>query len=267
MQALREEALRFLGREHDVKAALRALEWARKTFPRISFDLIYGRQEQTPDDWRAELGQALTLADGHLSLYQLTIEPGTAFFQQHRQGALPLPGEPAMLAFYETTQEMLEDAGMPAYEISNHARADAQCRHNLTYWRGGEYVGIGPGAHGRRGGRKPDETRTATRDIRLPERWLDAVERQGHGCEAVDALDRDTWLAELTMMGLRLREGLSRRAFRHRTGLEIETAFPCDDLASLIAGGFLVLDGAGLRATPRGRLRLNAVLERLLNAA
>lgn len=267
VQALREEALRFLGREHDVREALRALEWARKTFPRISFDLIYGRQEQTPADWRAELGQALALAADHLSLYQLTIEAGTAFFQQQRQGALPLPGEPAMVAFYETTQAMLEDAGMPAYEISNHARAGAQCRHNLTYWRGGEYIGIGPGAHGRHGGRRPDEARTTTRDIRLPERWLEAVERQGHGCEAVEGLERNAWLAELTMMGLRLREGLSRNTFRRQTGLEIEAAFPCEALASLITGDFLVLDAAGLRATPRGRQRLNAVLERLLSAA
>ena len=265
IQALNDEALRFLGREHDVKEALRALEWARKTFPRISFDLIYGRQEQTPDAWRSELDQALALAGEHLSLYQLTIEPGTAFFQQQRQGALPLPEETAMVAFYETTQARMEDAGMPAYEISNHARAGAECRHNLAYWRGGEYVGIGPGAHGRSGGRRDGEARIATRDIRLPERWLEAVERQGHGCEAVERLDRDAWFAEFVMMGLRLCGGLSRTDFRRRTGLEIEAAFPKDVLASLIAGEFLVLDDAHLRTTRRGRIRLNAVLERLLS--
>jgi len=266
VQALRDESLRFLGREHDAKTACDALAGARKIFPRITFDLIYGRPEQNMRDWQDELDEALALADGHLSLYQLTIEPGTAFFQLHQQGNLQLPDEATAAALYEATQARLQAAGMPAYEISNHARSGDECRHNLTYWQGGEYVGIGPGAHGR-SGRNAGEERRATRDIRLPERWLEKVEDAGHGREAVERLDPETRLAEITMMGLRLREGLSRARFRRKTGLEIEAAFPSERLAPLLAAGFLALDATRLRATPRGQLRLNAVLENLLSRA
>ncbi|MEW5704031.1 MAG: radical SAM family heme chaperone HemW [Pseudomonadota bacterium] len=264
IQALRAEALRFLGRTHGVGEAVAALEAAKAVFPRVSFDLIYGLPGQTVAAWREELAEALALADGHLSLYQLTIEPGTHFFQLYREGKLAPLADDAAAALYETTQAAMEEAGFPAYEISNHARRGEACRHNLTYWKAGEYVGIGPGAHGRIGGREAMEARLATAAIRQPERWLAAAEDGGAAWETVEPLDSESRLAELAMMGLRLREGLAHERFRRQTGRDIAAAFPAERLTALQDGGFLVLDGEGLRATPKGRLRLNAVLGRLL---
>ena len=214
--------------------------------------------------WREELGEALALADGHFSVYQLTIEPGTAFFQQHKARTLSVPDATAGARLYEATQTVAEEAGFSAYEISNHARPGQECRHNLAYWRGEEYVGIGPGAHGRIGGRNPKEPRRALQDIRLPERWLEAVEARGHGVEADTPLDAGDRFSEFVMMGLRLREGIARANLRHKFGLEVETAFSADALSALLAGGFLLLDDRGLRASAKGRLRLDAVLARLL---
>ena len=264
VQSLREDALRFLGREHSVGEALSALEMAKATFARVSFDLLYALPDQTVSDWRDELGEALTLADGHLSLYQLTIEPGTAFFQREKAGAFAVPKATFAARLFEVTQAMVEEAGFGAYEISNHAKPGEECRHNLAYWRSGEYIGIGPGAHGRVGGRSHREERRSRQEIRLPERWLAAVERQGHGLEQEVPLDPKDRLAEFVMMGLRLRDGIARTNFRHKLGLEIEAAFPSAPLTALLAGGFLVLDDRGLRTTAKGRLKLDAVLPRLL---
>lgn len=264
VQALREDALRFLGREHSVGEALAALEMAKVTFARVSFDLLYALPDQTLADWRSELEEALTLADGHLSLYQLTIEPGTAFFQQQKQGAFAVPAAASAAQLFETAQAMVEQAGFAAYEISNHAKPGEECRHNLAYWRGCEYIGIGPGAHGRVGGRSHREARRSRQEIRLPERWLAAVEDRGHGLETDAPLDANDRLAELVMMGLRLRDGISRANFRSKMGLEIEAAFPSAALTALREGGFLVLDERGLRTSAKGRLRLDAILPRLL---
>ncbi|MCE2509499.1 MAG: coproporphyrinogen III oxidase [Alphaproteobacteria bacterium] len=264
IQALRDPALRFLGREHSVREALAALDIAKAAFGRVSFDLIYARPDQTPADWRTELEEALALAGGHFSVYQLTIEPGTAFFQQHRAGALATPDATTGARLYETTQAVAEAAGFSAYEISNHAKPGEECRHNLAYWRGEEYIGIGPGAHGRVGGRTPPEARRSRQEIRLPERWLAAIERQGHAIEAEAILTPEDRLAEFTMMALRLRDGMTRTGLRRKLGLEIETAFPTGVLSALIVGDFLVLDDRGLRMTAKGRLRLDAILPRLL---
>jgi len=269
VQSLDDRALAFLGRQHSAAEALAAIDVARAHFPRWSFDLIAARPGQEPITWRAELAQALAWNPEHLSVYQLTIEPGTAFHGAQRRGELVLPGEAAGTAIFEATQEMLDADGLPAYEISNHARPGAECRHNLTYWRYGDYLGIGPGAHGRitlgaPGVASAPGEKFATRQHRAPEAWLEAVERHGHATRAHDAVPAETRLEELLMMGLRLTEGVGRAAFRRETGREPEDLLDPTKLAALIDGGFLELDAAGLRATVEGRLRLDAVLGHLL---
>ena len=267
VQSLDDPALAFLGRQHSAAEALAALEVARAHFPRWSFDLIAARPGQDPAAWRVELAQALAQEPTHLSVYQLTIEPGTAFHGAQRRGELVLPGEAAGAAIFEATRELLDAAGRPAYEISNHAKPGAECRHNLTYWRYGDYLGVGPGAHGRitlsARADVPGE-KLATRQHRAPEAWLEAVERHGHATRARDRVLAETRIEELVMMGLRLTEGVARAAFRRETGREPEQVLDAGRLAMLIEGGFLELDAAGLRATATGRLRLDALLGRLL---
>jgi oxygen-independent coproporphyrinogen-3 oxidase len=261
VQALDPAALRLLGRAHDREEAIVAIEHARATFPRFSFDLIYARPGQSLGAWRRELDEALTLVGEHLSLYQLTIEPGTRFATLARQGELVLPEEESSAALFEMTQDRLAAAGLPAYEISNHARPWAECRHNLVYWRYQDYAGIGPGAHGRltRGGGK-----FATRQYRLPEKWLAAVEAAGTGTEEAAAIDRETAIEEMLMMGLRLIEGVPRARLERAAGQNTETLLG-RNLAPLIEGGFLTLDAERLSATAAGRQRLNAVLGALLS--
>ncbi|MFQ5972544.1 MAG: radical SAM family heme chaperone HemW [Alphaproteobacteria bacterium] len=262
VQALDDEALRFLGRGHTVREALSAVEMAASVFPRFSFDLIYARPGQTATAWRCELRRAVRFARGHLSLYQLTVEPGTAFHRRRLRGELSVPDEVLAAALYDVTQEALEVVGLSAYEVSNHAARGEACRHNLTYWRYGDYVGIGPGAHGRLsvGGRT-----FATSQHRSPESWIAAVERHGHATRARDPLEHAALRDEMAMMGLRLVAGIDRTWFRKRTGLEIEESFGKDVLSRLVDGGFLILDRAGLRATSVGLRRLDAVLVRLLS--
>jgi putative oxygen-independent coproporphyrinogen III oxidase len=261
VQALDPAALRLLGRLHDRREAIAAIEHARDSFARFSFDLIYARPGQSLAAWRRELAEALVLAGDHLSLYQLTLEPGTAFATLARRGELLLPDEELAAALYETTQDRLAAHGLPAYEISNHARPGAECRHNLAYWRYQDYVGIGPGAHGRlsRG-----EVKYTTRQTRLPERWLVAVEDKGTGLEERAAVDRDDAVEEMLMMGLRLTEGVDRARLERAAGCDAEELFGAN-LAPLVEGGFLTLDQEHLAATPAGRQRLNAVLSTLLS--
>ena len=261
VQALDDEALRFLGRRHSLAEALAALNVAHRHFTRVSFDLIYARPGQTVAAWRQELARALQHAGEHLSLYQLTIEPETAFAQAYARGDFALPEESLAAALYEATQVALDAAGLPAYEISNHARPGAESRHNLTYWRYGDYVGVGPGAHGRL---TLDGVKVATRQHRAPEAWRARVERCGHATRTRLALSPAERLEELLLMGLRLREGVARGNFCRETGQEIESALDRERLARLVEGGFLALDARGLRATAAGRLRLNAVLRALL---
>ncbi|QEX25028.1 coproporphyrinogen III oxidase [Hypericibacter adhaerens] len=261
IQALDDVSLKFLGRQHSATEALKAFDAARTNFPRFTFDLIYARPDQTPAQWRAELAAALARAGGHLSLYQLTIEPGTAFEGAVARGEFKIPDEATQAALYEITQELTEAAGLPAYEISNHARPGEESRHNLVYWRYGDYVGVGPGAHGRLtlAGRK-----WATRQHRAPEPWLETVEREGHATRQRDEVDREERLEEMVLMGLRLGEGVARQRFIDETGAEPEALFDRAKLKRLIEGGFLILDASGLRATPEGRQRLNALLPALL---
>ena len=261
VQSLDDAALRELGRRHDAREARAAVALAHRHFPRVSFDLIYTRPGQTPAAWRAELDAALEMAGEHLSLYQLTIEPNTAFESAYRQGRLAMPDEDSAAELYELTQERLERAGRPAYEISNFAQRGAESRHNLTYWRYGDYVGIGPGAHGRL---TLDGDKLATRQHRAPEGWLAAVERDGHATRTRESVPLEARIAEMLMMGLRLTEGVSRGAFRDETGADVTDELDTAALQRLIDAGYVTLDHAALRATPDGRQRLDAVLAALL---
>ncbi|MGP8122266.1 MAG: radical SAM family heme chaperone HemW, partial [Xanthobacteraceae bacterium] len=203
VQALDDPSLKALGRLHSAREALDAVAIARSHFQRYSFDLIYARPQQTPQMWSAELTQAIAEAAEHLSLYQLTIEPDTPFFGLHAAGKLKTPDEATARALFDVTQEICERHGLPAYEISNHARPGAECRHNLVYWRGDEYAGIGPGAHGRL---DIDGERHATATEKRPEAWLMRVETQGHGLVSDDVLTREERSDEFLLMGLRLAE-------------------------------------------------------------
>jgi oxygen-independent coproporphyrinogen-3 oxidase len=257
VQALNDPDLKALGRLHDRKEALSALALAQRTFDRVSLDLIYARPGQTREAWRAELTEALAFGTGHLSLYQLTIEPQTPYDLQQQKGRLHIPGDDHAAALYDLTQEVTDAAGLPAYEISNHARPGAESRHNLIYWRYGDYAGVGPGAHGRLqiGGQ-----RFATAAIRLPERWRDAVARHGHGLAEQSVIGDTDAAREHLLMNLRLAEGLDLAAYEARWGMRP----PAERIAAMSAQGLLTLDGDILTATPRGRLLLNAVIAELL---
>ncbi|WP_207485140.1 radical SAM family heme chaperone HemW [Arenibaculum pallidiluteum] len=261
IQALDDRALRFLGRGHDVAEACAAVELAARSFDRFSFDLIYARPEQTVAAWRDELRRALAMAVGHLSVYQLTIEEGTQFHALHRRGAFAMPDDDLAGALYEATQEELEAAGLPAYEISNHARPGEEGRHNLTYWRYGDYVGIGPGAHGRL---TLDGTKWATRAHRAPEVWLERTARGGHGAHPHEPVPAEARATELLMMGLRLAEGVPLARISEEAGTPLAELVEPAALDRLVAGGFLEITPARLRATLAGRQRLNAVLAALL---
>ena len=261
VQALDDEALAFLGRGHSADQALAALAMAHGLFDRVSFDLIYGRPGQTAAAWRTELARALELAGDHLSLYQLTIEKGTPFYTAQRDGRLELPGEEQAAELFELTQAMMEDAGLPAYEISNHARPGAKCRHNLAYWCGDDYLGIGPGAHGRLTG---GNGTLATERHPAPEAWAAAVEAEGHGLRRSENIPPTERAQELVMMGLRLTAGMDRQGFEDRTGMVLEDFLDGPALARLIKGGLMAATPATLGATAAGRLRLNAVIRALL---
>ena len=257
VQSLNDGELRALGRLHTAREALAAIDIARRAFDRVSFDLIYARPQQTRRAWRAELSEALALAPRHVSLYQLTIEPGTPFAQLHARGKLDLPASETARACYELTQELTERAGLPAYEISNHAMQGEECRHNLLYWRYGEYAGVGPGAHGRIlvGGE-----RRATRTEPLPERWALRVGEAGHGILEATGLSDEEQADEYLLMALRLSEGIDLDRLAALSGLAPHR----QAVAALIERGLLErCGGSRLRATPAGRLILNEILRRL----
>jgi len=261
VQALDDDSLKALGRGHSAAEALQAVRMAARLFDRYSFDLIYARPGQTKSAWEAELRRALDEAGDHLSLYQLTIEPGTAFDTLFRRGDLAVPDEESAAILYEKTQNIMTDAGLPAYEISNHAAPGAESRHNLVYWRGGDYVGIGPGAHGRitRDGRT-----IAYRRHRAPERWLTAVESDGISTAEAMPLDGNQRVAEILMMGLRLAEGVPADRFRALTGRDMDDVLDARRAADLVDEGLLDFGADGIAATAAGRQRLNALLAHLL---
>ena len=261
VQALDAEALRFLGRAHSAGEALDALEHARAIFGRVSFDLIYARPGQGRAAWGAELDRALALGADHLSLYQLTIEPGTGFEARHRRGEIALPDDDLAAELYRDTIERCGAHGLLPYEVSNLARPGAESRHNLAYWRYGDYAGIGPGAHGRVS--LGPELR-ATRRHRAPEPWAERVERDGHGSTAEEVIAPEDRAREMLLMGLRLTEGIDAGLFAARTGVALDEALDADTLGLAFEEGYLVREGTRLRATLEGRLRLDALLAALV---
>ncbi|MEA1677692.1 radical SAM family heme chaperone HemW [Nitrospirillum sp. BR 11163] len=259
IQALNDADLKVLGRKHSASEAMAAIAMAKGIFDRFSFDLIYARPGQTVAAWQGELSQALDMAVGHLSLYQLTIEEGTQFHTLHQRGDLVVPDEDLAGDLYEATQVLLNQAGMPAYEVSNHARPGQESRHNLVYWRYGDYVGIGPGAHGRL---TLKGEKIATRTHRAPEIWLQRVEEGGTGAHADERVTPEQRGREALMMGLRLAEGVSLS----RLTAEAGGVNPVDMAAvdRLSRHGLLTLNSDRLVATADGRQRLNGVLAALL---
>ena len=258
MQAMDDESLARLGRMHTAAEGRAAFDIARAHFARVSFDLIYARQGQSLAHWGRELREALAMAVDHFSLYQLTIEEGTAFGRLFSVGKLrDLPGDDLAADMYLATQEICEAAGLPAYEVSNHARPGAECRHNLVYWRYGDYAGIGPGAHGRltlRG------VRHATEAPKSPGDWLDRVERLGAGTASPEPLGRDEEATEFLLFGLRLAEGIDPARYEALAG----RALPAQALADLESYGMIAHDGPRIRATREGRAVLNAVIRALM---
>jgi putative oxygen-independent coproporphyrinogen III oxidase len=260
VQALNDRDLKALGRQHTAQEALAAFALASQVFPRTSFDLIYARPGQSVAEWRGELRQALTHQQGHMSLYQLTIEPGTMFAELAARGSLHTPGEDAAADLFEVTQELTDEAGLPAYEVSNHAAPGHQCRHNLIYWRSGDYAGVGPGAHSRL--TAPDGRRIGLATERHPEQWRTKVEAQGHAVTEEIVIDPTEQGEEYVLMGLRLDEGIELERYERFSGKVFEPA----TLDTLASGGFLIrsADGRRIAATPAGRRVLNALIAELV---
>ena len=254
VQALNDADLKFLGRRHTVEEALAALKIASSIFSRHSFDLIYARPGQTLDAWRAELSQALDLAGEHLSLYQLTIEPDTMFERLFKAGKLAMPDADLGRDLFDATQEITQARGLPAYEVSNHARPGAESQHNLVYWRYGEYAGIGPGAHGRL---ITPQGRRAQSTEKHPEMWLTQVESEGHGLIENELLTAEEQGDEFLLMGLRLHEGIDPDRFAKLSGRTLDR----QQISTLAADGFVVMDEAGrVRVTPLGFPLLDSVV-------
>ena len=242
LQALDDAALRAIGRLHSAREALDAVAVARAVFDRYSFDLIYARPGQTPGAWASELKRAIAQAGEHLSLYQLTIEHGTPFYELHAAGKLLMPDEDLARALYDITQSICTEAGLPAYEVSNHARAGGECRHNLIYWRGHEYAGIGPGAHGRL---DIDGARHAIATEKLPQRWLTQVETRGHGMVSDEVLTQEEVADEFLLMGLRLAEGVDPARYARLSGRPLDPRRVA-----------LLREQGVVETTPAGRLRV-----------
>jgi oxygen-independent coproporphyrinogen-3 oxidase len=257
LQALDEPALRFLGRAHGLAESLAALDTAQAAFERVSIDLIYARPDQSEAQWLAELRQALGFGTEHLSLYQLTIEPGTRFAALAAKGELPTLGSDEAAHLFELTRAITAEAGIPAYEISNHARPGAESRHNLAYWRYRDYLGVGPGAHGRRG-------HAASFRRKKPENWLAAVARNGHGIESEEPLDAAIRAEEALLMGLRLDEGIDLARIAAETGLAIAAMVDEGAIGRLSAHGLLAREGDHLTVREAGMLLLDGILAEIV---
>ena len=259
LQALDDAALGFLGRAHGVAEGLAALDTAQAAFARVSFDLIYARPGQSLGDWHGELTRALSFGTEHLSLYQLTVEQGTRFATEEREGRLTLPDPDYAADLFELTRETTARAGLPAYEISNHAAPGMESRHNLTYWRYGDYAGVGPGAHGRRGG-------LATARHKKPENWINAVTRNGHGAQIEEPLVPSERATEALLMGLRLREGVNLARIAELGETSVDALIDWAAAARLEAQGLLARDGGHLTVTDAGMLLLDAILPLIVKA-
>ena len=268
VQSLDDTSLKFLGSEHSVKDALAAIDTVRTAIDTVSIDLIYALPNQSVKAWRNMLSQALSLGLGHMSLYQLTIEPGTIFHTRQRKGEIMVLDDDRAADLYEITQEMTTAAGLPAYEISNHAAIGQECRHNLTYWEAADWIGIGPGAHGRLAVFDPERrclSRTANIIRRNPAGWLNAVNTKGHGIEKKEIDTPKDWAHEMVIMGLRLTDGIDLDAVKSLCGpidgwLDFTAIYECIDSGWLHHD----LETSGLATTPEGRLRLNHILSAIL---
>lgn len=256
VQSLRDESLKFLGRLHDVAEAKKALAAAQKIFPRVTFDLIYALPHQKLADWQAELREALAFGASHMSLYQLTIEPQTQFATLYAAGKIRMPDEDISAEFYDATCEMMAAAGLPPYEVSNYAAPGQESRHNLIYWRYGQYAGLGPGAHGRL---DLADGRYATAAIKKPRLWRDAITNEGHGFEVMEMVDPREAAEEHLLMNLRLREGLDLAAYEGRWNVTISR----EKIAELQGMGLICLTDGRLAATPDGALVLNMLIREL----
>ena len=261
VQSFDDAALRFLGRGHDAKEAKEAVTIAKRTFDRSSFDLIYALPGQQPEEWVGQLDEALAFDTGHLSLYQLTVEKGTKFYSDRRDGAFELPNDELAADLYELTNEMTTNRGLNGYEVSNYAVSGLESRHNLIYWRGGDYIGIGPGAHGRL---TIDGKRYRTEQVPLPENWLSMREERGHATRIFSVISEAELKIECLMMGLRLVAGIDRRLFAAITGSDLLDCIDTGSAYLLQEAGLIEIDGTHLRATEAGRQRLNAVIESLV---
>lgn len=287
IQSLQASELKFLGREHSVDEALAAIDLARNIFDRYSFDLIYARPNQTLAAWEKELTEALRYIGGHMSLYQLTIEENTAFHHAYKNGGFTLPGEEEAEALYRLTESIMADRGLYAYEVSNYAKPGQESRHNLAYWKGYDYIGVGPGAHGRisidknalsadndsleprsmrepEGSQREHYTRIATQTIKSPERWLEQVERAGHAAEVWQEVDFEQEVEERLMMGLRLAGGINYDDFQEQTGYDLQPFINPLRLAFYVHKGLMEDDPDRLRTTLSGRLVLNTLTAELL---
>ena len=261
VQSINDDDLRFLGRKHDAAQAIAAIQTADKIFERFSFDLIYARPKQTMDAWTEELSRALELAKGHMSLYQLTIERSTPFFYDHAQGKFKMPDDAKGADFYALTQNIMEKAALPMYEVSNHAARGQESRHNLIYWQYGDYIGIGPGAHGRL---TIDGVKNATREHYAPDIWLQKMQSDGfahHPFEKVSPIGR---FAEAMMMGLRLRDGVSIEKLEDEGQSPFHELVYTDNVQKIADEGWIIQDGDNLRMTREGMLRLNSIVPFIL---
>ena len=268
IQSLDDAGLKFLGREHSAADALQALDKVSKAFDRVSIDLIYALPDQSPKAWQAMLGQVLSLGLGHLSLYQLTVEAGTVFHTRQRRGEMMVLDDDRAADLFEITQQMTHAAGLPAYEISNHAAIDQECRHNLTYWKAGDWLGVGPGAHGRFALFDPIKNRAirnATVTRRSPAGWLDAVAAKGHGIDKTHIDSPADWANEMVMMGLRLTNGIDLDVIEKLCGPR-DDWLDCDGVEQAIAAGWLqrIPNQSKLMASYDGRLRLDHILSTIL---
>lgn len=261
VQALNDPDLKFLGREHSAEEAIRAVDIARNVFDRYSFDLMYARPNQNLNNWEEELENALQYMDSHSSLYQLTIERNTPFYMSHARGEFSIPNEELASDFYKLTQDILGSAGLSAYEVSNHAREGEESQHNLIYWRYGDYIGVGPGAHGRL---STAEGKFATREHQAPEIWLEKIEAQGFAYHPFEALSPRDQFVEGLMMGLRLEEGLSLEELGQKTGCDWGDVLTQGKVEELQKEGWLSFQESHIQLNHEGWLRLNAIIPHIL---
>ena len=256
IQALNNSSLKFLGRKHTADEAVMAIEAGKKVFDRMSLDFIYALPQQTVKHWEKELAKILAIAGDHLSLYQLTIEPGTLFHKNKIKAA----SDPIAVELYQLTDVMTQEAGFKPYEISNYARSGNESRHNLTYWLGGEYIGIGPGAHGRLINKK---VAAAMYQIYNPTRWLHQVEEHGNGIAKSQNLTTTERIQELFMLGLRVSDGINRNRFKKQTGYDLNDVINSKSLKTLIENGYICSDKTGIRASQKGKLYINTLVAQL----